>query len=41
VHLLEDYTLFGEDIVEVKAVSSDEAMVLRGSVERDQPIARA
>jgi hypothetical protein len=41
VHLLEDYTLFGEDIVEVRAVSSDEAMVLRGSVQGDQPVARA
>jgi hypothetical protein len=29
VHLLESYTVFGEDIVEVAPISSDEARMLR------------
>lgn len=41
VHLLEDYTFFGEDIVEVRALSGDEAKVLRGSVNGDNRLARA
>jgi hypothetical protein len=41
VHLLEDYTLFGEDIVEVTAVSGDEASVLRGIVYEAHRLARA
>jgi hypothetical protein len=41
VHLLEDYTLFGEDIVEVRAMSNEEAQVLRGGVEGSQTLARA
>jgi hypothetical protein len=41
VHLLEDYTLFGEDIVEVTAMSSEEAQALRGSEGGSQTLARA
>jgi hypothetical protein len=41
VHLLEDYTLFGEDIVEVRAMSSEEAKVLRQGVSGNQTLAKA
>jgi hypothetical protein len=41
VHLLEDYTLFGEDIVEVTALSNEEARALRGSAVGSQTLARA
>jgi hypothetical protein len=41
VHLLEDYTCFGEDIVEVTAIRGDEARVLRRSMAGSFGIARA
>jgi hypothetical protein len=41
VHLLEDYTLFGEDIVEVTAVEGDEARTLRLAMRGGLAIARA
>ncbi|GAC1320850.1 MAG: hypothetical protein NVS2B16_15520 [Chloroflexota bacterium] len=41
VHLLEDYTVFGEDIVEVAAVTGDEAKLMRSSVGAGQRLARA
>jgi hypothetical protein len=41
VHLLEDYSLFGEDIVEVAPLSSDEAIAMRAGMGRMVPIARA
>lgn len=41
VHLLEDYTYFGEDIVEVKAISGDEGRVLRRAMNGSPRIARA
>jgi hypothetical protein len=41
VHLLEDYTCFGEDIVEVSAVTGDEARFLRHAVFVDTALARA
>lgn len=41
VHLLEDYSGFGEDIVQVGRVSGDEARVLRHTVQPTSRIARA
>lgn len=41
VHLLEDYTLFGEDIVEVTAISGDQARQLRHMLGGNRGIARA
>lgn len=41
VHLLESYTLFGEDIVEVTAVRGDEAHLLRSVLGGTTGIARA
>ena len=41
VHLLEDYTLFGEDIVEVSTVCADEARFLRTSLGDSLKLARA
>ncbi len=41
VHLLEDYTVFGEDIVEVAPLSNDEANVLRAGLSTQFPMARA
>jgi hypothetical protein len=41
VHLLEDYTLFGEDIVEVTSVRGEEARLLRGALDGSIPVARA
>jgi hypothetical protein len=41
VHLLEDYTLFGEDIVEVTAIRGEEARVLRGALNGSVRVARA
>ena len=41
VHLLEDYTLFGEDIVEVTAVRGDEARRLRMALGAGFRVARA
>lgn len=41
VHLLEDYQYFGEDIVEVSALPSDQARAFRSSVFPGQRVARA
>lgn len=41
VHLLEDYTVFGEDIVEVSPVKGDEARVMHGTMLSRRRIARA
>jgi hypothetical protein len=41
VHLLEDYARFGEDIVEMTAISVEEAHILRGSGATAIKIARA
>ena len=41
VHLLEDYLVLGEDIVEVTRVSREEARVLRGWTSGGAPLARA
>jgi hypothetical protein len=41
VHLLEDYTVFGEDIVEVMSLSTDEAQVMRAGMRLSPTIARA
>lgn len=41
VHLLEDYGGFGEDIVEVSAVSVDEARIFRQAVVGESGLARA
>jgi hypothetical protein len=41
VHLLEDYTVFGEDIVEVTAVGADEARKMRRSLGASMRLARA
>ncbi len=41
VHLLEDYARFGEDIVEMKAVSGEEARFLRRTGASSILIARA
>ncbi len=41
VHLLEDYQVFGEDIVEVAAVTGDEARVLRRTTSQPGSIAWA
>jgi hypothetical protein len=41
VHLLEDYTYFGEDIVEVSAIRGDEARVIGPTVRSRRKIARA
>lgn len=41
VHLLEDYTVFGEDIVEVSAVRGDEARVLQCGPRGRTRLARA
>jgi hypothetical protein len=41
VHLLEDYTCFGEDIVEVSAIGGDEARLLRTAVPGPTLVARA
>lgn len=41
VHLLEDYSVFGEDIVEVTPVCSDEARILRRSLSGSMRLARA
>ena len=41
VHLLEDYTVFGEDIVEVQALSPDEARMLFRSAQGARKLARA
>jgi hypothetical protein len=41
VHLLEDYTVFGEDIVEVSPLSSDEAKVMRAGMKVPLTMARA
>jgi hypothetical protein len=41
VHLLEEYTVFAEDIVEVAPLSSDEAKVLCAGMKAPVMIARA
>jgi hypothetical protein len=41
VHLLEDYTLFGEDIVEVTSIRGEEARLLRGALDGSIRVARA
>ncbi|MGI8824156.1 MAG: hypothetical protein ACR2JC_00645 [Chloroflexota bacterium] len=41
VHLLEDYTVFGEDIVEVSGLSGDEALVLSSLSSGLRNLARA
>lgn len=41
VHLLEDYTVFGEDIVEVARVTSDEAWLWRHCLGAGDTVARA
>lgn len=41
VHLLEDYTLLGEDIVEVVPIGRDEARLLRQMASGTAPMARA
>lgn len=41
VHLLEDYTLFGEDIVEVTAVSGEQEKILRPTIGAPMKLARA
>ena len=41
VHLLESYTIFGEDIVEVTPISSDEARILRVTGQWSREPARA
>lgn len=41
VHLLEDYSYFGEDLVEVSAMSRDQARAFRSSSLTAQGIARA
>lgn len=41
VHLLEDYTVFGEDIVEVSAITGDEARILRYTFGGPARVARA
>lgn len=41
VHLLEDYTLLGEDIVEVAPIGREEARILREMASGIAPIARA
>jgi hypothetical protein len=41
VHLLEDYTYFGEDIVEVSAITGDEAKMFRNALGGPARIARA
>ncbi len=41
VHLLESYTLFGEDIVEVKPVGADTSRSMRGSFGGSMKVARA
>lgn len=41
VHLLEDYTVFGEDIVEVARVKSDEAWLWRHCLGAGDTVARA
>lgn len=41
VHLLEDYTVFGEDIVEVSPLSHDEAAVMRAGMISPRMLARA
>ena len=41
VHLLEDYSVFGEDIVEVAPLSHEEAAVLRAGITSPRMMARA
>lgn len=41
VHLLEEYSIFGEDIVEVVPLSSDEARVMRAGMKTSVVMARA
>lgn len=41
VHLLEDYSVFGEDIVEVAPLSADESKIMRAGMKSPIPIARA
>ena len=41
VHLLEEYSVFGEDIVEVVPLSSDEARVMRAGLKTPFMMARA
>jgi hypothetical protein len=41
VHLLEDYTVFGEDIVEVAPLSGEEARVMQAGLRSAGQIARA
>lgn len=41
VHLLEEYTVFGEDIVEVAPLSCDEAKVMRAGMKAPFMMARA
>lgn len=41
VHLLEDYTVFGEDIVEVSPLTCDEAKVMRAGMHGTFMVARA
>jgi hypothetical protein len=41
VHLLEEYQYFGEDIIEVAALSRDQARAFRGSALAPGGIARA
>lgn len=41
VHLLEEYSVFGEDIVEVTQLSSDEATVMRAGIQSHLTLARA
>lgn len=41
VHLLEDYSGFGEDIVEVSPLSTDETQVMRAGIKAPVMMARA
>ncbi len=41
VHLLEEYTVFGEDIVELAPLSCDEAAVMRAGMKTPLVMARA
>jgi hypothetical protein len=41
VHLLEEYSVFGEDIVELAPLSSDEASVMRAGMKTPVMMARA
>lgn len=41
VHLLEDYGCFGEDIVEVSAITGDQARALRAVMTSSRGMARA